>query len=220
MAGVCRPARDVGGDLYDFGDLDGKIGISVGDVSGKGMSAAVHMTLTLGLLAAAAEGRDDPAEIIGDVNIDLLSKTPRGVFVTMFFGVLDPARRFLRFVRAGHNPLVLRRGRDGDTVVLCPKGLALGLVGEPLFSANLEIGEVQLEPGDSIYITSDGVTEAMNRHQEEYGEDRLSAAVEASGGLDAAAARDAILADLDAFVGEAPVHDDVTLVVLRVEDEQ
>jgi serine phosphatase RsbU (regulator of sigma subunit) len=218
IAAVCQPAREVGGDLFDFSDHDGKLGIAVGDVSGKGMSAALYMTLTLGLLGAASEDRDDPAEILSDVNQDLFARSPRNVFVTMFFGILDPATRTLRFARAGHNPLILRRHRQGDTVSLCPAGLALGLTAGRTFNPTLETVEIQLEVGDTIFVCSDGITEAMNRKREEYDEERLLAAIERADGLSAEGTRDAILKDLAAFVGKAPVHDDVTLVVVQIKE--
>ncbi len=217
IAAVCDPAREVGGDLYDFLRLpDGRWGIAVGDVSGKGMGAAYYMALTKGLLSGAAEGRAAPIETLGQVNRALYEISARDVFVTMFYGVLDPPTGTLTFVRAGHNPVLWRRAESGEILLPCPPGIALGANAGPLFERTLRAKQIDLEPGDALFFYSDGITEAMNERHEEYGEDRLLQAVARTDGLDAERSRDLILEDVASFVGQAPPHDDITLVVLRV----
>jgi sigma-B regulation protein RsbU (phosphoserine phosphatase) len=230
IAASCQPARDVGGDLYDFAPLStGNLGVSVGnvawglavgDVAGKGMAAALYMTLARGLLAAASEDRDDPVEILRDVNRDFYEIAPGSVFVTMLLAAVEPATRRLRFVRAGHTPLIWRRAQRGETVFLQPPGLAVGMASPTVFDARLRAEEIQLEPGDGLFMASDGLSEAMNRLRQEYGDERLRWIVDQTDGLDATQARDKVLADVETFVQKAPVHDDITLVVVRVLEGQ
>lgn len=216
ISAVCEPAREVGGDLYDFLELPGGcLGIAVGDVAGKGMGAAYYMALTKGLLLGAAEGRRDPKETLAEVNRAFFKLKAGRVFVTMFYGVLDPAAGTLTYVRAGHNPVLWRRASRGETLAPCPSGLALGMDRGKLFERTLRVKEIAIEPGDGLFFYSDGITEAMNRRFEDYGDERLVGTVGKTDGLGAEAAKDLILADVASFVGEAPSYDDVTLVVIR-----
>lgn len=218
ISAICRPASEVGGDLYDFIPVEGgRWGLAVGDVSGKGMVASLYMTLTKGLLLAAAEHREGPLDILREVNRGLLRETDRGTFVTLAYGVLDPATGRWRHARAGHNPVLWRRARRWQTMSLRPRGLALGVVGDSLFEAAMAEEEQMLEPGDALFLYTDGLTEAMDEDRREYGEERLRAAVGRTDGLDADAAREVVLADVVAFMGDAPPHDDLTLVVVRYE---
>lgn len=218
LSAICRPAQEVGGDLYDFVPAaDGKWAVLVGDVSGKGMVASLYMTLTKGSLLAAGEFLTDPGAVLREVNGDLHQLTERSTFVTLWYGLLDPETGQLDCVRAGHNPPLWRRFESQGTVSLRPKGLPLGAVGSRLFGSSLGQESVFLEPGDALFIYSDGLTEAMNGQQQEYGEDRLTETVARTDGLSAPLARDMVLADVDAFIGGAPQHDDMTLVVLRFE---
>jgi hypothetical protein len=216
VASICRPARQVGGDLYDFLPIaEGEWAIAVADVSGKGLPAALYMAMTKGLLLAASDGRVDPAAILSDVNRGLHAVGQRNVFVTAFFGVLEPAGRTLRFVSAGHYATLWRRPAINETVSLMPLGIALGMTGSVLFDRSLETEEMTFAAGDALFIYSDGVVEAMDASAEEYGDERLLAAVAKTDGLDANAARDLIVRDVAGFVGKAPAHDDLTLVVIR-----
>lgn len=215
ISAVCRPAREVGGDLYDFLPAeDGRLGILIGDVSGKGMVASLYMTLTKGLTLAVSEERHEPAEVLRRVNEGLHQQTERGTFVTAWLGLLDPETGHLVHARAGHNPVLWRRTARRETLALKPKGLPLGAVGDRMFGSALEQDEIHLEPGDALFIYSDGLTEAMNARQEEFGDDRLEEIISRLDGVPAAKARDAVLAEVEAFVAGAPQHDDMTLLVL------
>ena len=217
FAAACQPAQQVGGDLYDFFTLpDGKLGIAVADVSGKGVPAALYMMVTKGLLAAATRDSSDLAAILENLNTHLYRACKRKVFVTMAAVTIDPARRRLEYGRAGHNPIVWRRVQRGETLLLQPHGLGLGISGHDLFARHLRIEEFDLEPGDAVVLYSDGITEAENAAQEQFGEDRLLQAVAASDGRSALETRDALLRRLDSFTAGTPAHDDVTLVVVRV----
>lgn len=220
IAAACRPAREVGGDLFDFLKLpDERIGIVVADVSGKGVSASLYMTLTKGLLASVSESESDPSVILREVNRHLYQVCRRKIFVTMLLGVLDPATRTLTYARAGHNPTVWRHTARGASSLLGAPGLGLGMVSGQMFDKSLRPETIHLEPGDTLFFYSDGIPEAMNERGEEYGMERMLAAIERCDELHAAEALDAVLDDVAKFVGDTPPHDDVTLVVLRVAEQ-
>jgi len=220
VASICRPAQGVGGDLYDFIALEeGRWGIAVADVSGKGLPAAMYMSMTKGLLLAAVDERSDPLEMLEDVNAGLYSVGQRNVFVTMFFAVLEPVSRDVAFVRAGHNSALWRKHATRETVSLTPRGIALGMTSSRMFTRSCAVEKLVMEPGDTLFIYSDGVTEAMNGDSMEYGDDRLAEAIARGDGLDATAARDLIIDDVSAFVGSTPPNDDLTLVVLHADRE-
>jgi phosphoserine phosphatase RsbU/P len=217
IASFCRPARQVGGDLYDFVAMsDGSLGITVADVSGKGVPAALVMTITKGLLLAASDGRSDPLETLADVNAGIHSLGNRSVFVTMLFGVFDPVARTFQFVRAGHTPLVWRKA-SGEVVALSPRGIGIGMTSPRTFSTLCERQTITTAPGDFLILYSDGVNEAMNEHREEFGDERLLTIVRdrITNETTAEEARVILVKAVDDFRGTAPAHDDMTLVVLK-----
>ncbi len=217
IASFCRPARQVGGDLFDFVAMsDGTVGIAVADVSGKGVPAALVMTITKGLLLAASDGRSEPLEILADVNSGIHSLGNRSVFVTMLFGVFDPAARTFHFVRAGHTPLLWRKA-SGEVVTLSPRGIGIGMTGPRAFSTLCERRTITTAPGDFLILYSDGVNEAMNEHTEEFGDERLLTTVRdrITNATTAEEARAILVKAVDDFRGTAPAHDDMTLVVLK-----
>jgi serine phosphatase RsbU (regulator of sigma subunit) len=220
ISAVCNPSKEVGGDLYDFLALpDGKIGVVIADVSGKGVPASLYMTLTKGLLDSVAEYKDDPGEILREVNRHLYDVCRRKTFVTMFLGVIDPPRRTLSYARAGHNPTIIHRGgaaAERKTWMLKSPGMGMGLNQGGAFDRSLKVETIQLERGDKLFFYSDGITEAMNEKRDEYGEDRLMAMAEGTNGLSAEQSRDAVMADVAGFLGTVHPQDDQTLVVLQI----
>ena len=217
IAALCRPARECGGDLYDFIPLvDGKLGIVVADVSGKGVPAALYMTLTKGLLLSVAETTSDPGEILRAVNKHLYEVCKRKTFVTLFFGVLDPATKTLTYSRAGHNPPVWRRQSEQLTQWLKPAGIGLGLNEGKSFDRVLKVEQIQLNRDDLLIFYSDGITEAMNEQQEEYGEERLENIAAITDGMGAEESLSAVFANVSNFLGKVLPQDDQTLVVVRV----
>jgi Stage II sporulation protein E (SpoIIE) len=217
IAAVCNPSKEVGGDLYDFLPLpEGKVGVVVADVSGKGVPASLYMTLTKGLLASVSEEKSDPGEILREVNRHLYDVCRRRMFVTLFLGVIDPATRTLTYARAGHNPTVFRSPAEDKTELLKPRGMGLGLNRGKLFDQSLRVESLQLRQADKLFFYSDGITEAMNVRNEEYGEERLMTLAREADPLDAEAARDRVLADVHAFLGANAPQDDQTLVVVQV----
>ena len=217
IAASCTPSLDVGGDLYDFLKLpDGRIGIGVADVSGKGVPAALYMTLTKGLLASVSKDNSELAGVVEEVNRHLHGVTRKKVFVTMALGFLDAEKRVLQCVRAGHNPVVWRQASRDLTTLVAPGGLGLGITASRVFANQLKMVELELSEGDSVVFYSDGITEAMNSSLEQFGEQRLMEAVEKTDRLDAAAAHDSILSTVREFLSGVHPQDDMTLVVLRV----
>ena len=217
FSGSCDPALQVGGDLYDLFQLpDGRLGIAVADVSGKGVPAALYMMVTKGLLSATVSDSSDLVHILQQINLHLYRACKRRVFVTMAAVAIHPASRRLEYARAGHNPIVWRRPLRGETLLRKPPGLGLGMCPSERFARTLRLEEFDLEAGDAVVLYSDGITEAVNPSMEQFGEERLIRSVEKTDGQSAAETRIAILRDLADFTAGAPARDDVTVVVLRV----
>jgi serine phosphatase RsbU (regulator of sigma subunit) len=216
LAGSCRPALEVGGDLFDYLRFEsGELGLCVADVSGKGVQASLYMTMTKGMLMAALEEPANLTSILSRLNRHLKEWGRKRTFVTMSLALLDPPSGLIRHARAGHNPPVLLRG--GKAALLQPPGLGLGMVGPASFDRALKVEEIELAPGECFVLYSDGLTECMNRHLEQFGEERLLRIVEESAGLPAAEVEEAILRAVSGFQGDAEAHDDLTVLVLRRE---
>lgn len=202
---------EVGGDLFDLLTLpDGRVLVVVGDVAGKGLGAALLVSSLLPLLRGLAGRCEDIAALVARLDAVLFPVTEPVRYATLFVGVLDPASGSLEYVNAGHNPPCVVRA-DGAVETLAPTGLPVALVGEGTWTTRT----LALGPGDVLALFTDGIPEAWNAAEEEYGDERLLALLQSLRGKDAAAVRDAVLADLRGFVGEAPASDDVTLVLVR-----
>ena len=210
VAAYYQPAREVGGDFYDFIDLpDGQVGIVCGDVTDKGVPAALIMAKTHSILRADAPRLVSPGEVLARANTLLAAEMPPNMFVTCLYAVLNPATGHLRFANAGH-PLPYRRTVGGEVDELRATGMPLGL----LDGMEYEEAETILQPGETILLHSDGVAEAHGANREMFGFPRLAAMV----GADAAGQDliDDVLAHLGTFVGaEAEQEDDITLVTIH-----
>ena len=228
-----RSARAVGGDFYDFwrlpgvsdgaglpeaslGDryegehFQGPLGFVVADVSDKGVPAALFMALARSLMRAAALDGSSPLVATERANRWITRDSQSGMFVTLFYGILDVTSGQLRFTNAGHNPPLLLR-TDGRVESLTTAGMALGVIEQ----APLNEAETTLHPGDLLVCYTDGVTEAIDEAEQEYGVDRLTKLVLHNRNMPAQALVDAILADLLEHTGRLPAFDDVTLVLLK-----
>lgn len=212
-AGHCRPARGIGGDYYDFLALpEGRLGIAIGDVSGKGIPAALLMaTLQASLRGRLIAAPSDLASLMVSLNRQIFETSAHNRYATFFFAVFEPESRRLRYVNAGHNaPAVLRAG--APPIRLSGGGPVIGLLADASYREEC----VQLAPGDLVVAFTDGISEAMNAADEEWTEDRLiAAAITAS----TQSPRDLIatlVAGADAHAAGAPQFDDMTLVVARV----
>jgi serine phosphatase RsbU (regulator of sigma subunit) len=216
LAARCLPAREVGGDLFDYLELPaGRLGLCVADVSGKGVPAALYMTLTKGMLAAEQDMASGPRDLARALNAQLLAAGRHRTFVTLVFSVLDPATGHVEMVRAGHNPALRFESATRRTLFLKPKGIGLGLTSDKLFHAHLETGELRLDAGDILLLYSDGLTEAMNPASQLYGDDRLARTLARHAHLDAPALVEALLADVREFVAGAPSQDDLTILAVK-----
>ena len=214
-AGHCRPALGVGGDYYDFLALpEGKLGIAIGDVSGKGIAAALMMaSLQASLRGEATRAPENLAAAVSSINRLVYEASSSNRYATFFYGQYDPAQGRFDYVNAGHNPPMLFHGAGENTTVtrLEPGGTVIGL----LESSRYEQGSVRLGPGDVLIAFTDGISEAMDPNDEEWGEDRL---IDAIRGCSISSAQQLLECVFDAatrFAGTAPQHDDMTLVVVR-----
>jgi sigma-B regulation protein RsbU (phosphoserine phosphatase) len=220
FCGACRPALGVGGDYYDFLALpQGKLGIALGDVSGKGIAAALMMaSLQASLRAEASRGTDDLGALIQKVNHLLHDTTAENRYATFFYAQYDPAARRLNYVNAGHNPPMLLRKSDRRTDVIRFEigGTVIGLFEHFAF----EQGTVTLDAGDLFVAFTDGITETMNPADEEWGETNLIRTLQGCDGLTASEIIPNVMDAADGFAAGAKQHDDMTLVVLRLTADQ
>jgi hypothetical protein len=217
IAGTCIPALEVGGDYYDFVHLGGrKVGIAIGDVSGKGVPAAIYMTLTKGILQSHAEENISPKAVLSKVNSLMYRTIDRNSFVSMFYAVLDLESRIIRFARAGQCPVILAQRSNEHGSFLTPKGMALGLEVGRVFDSVLEEQELALQSGEVLVFYTDGFTEARNEHGEEFGEERLVASIAQHRTKSAQEIISGICKDVDAFTKGYQQHDDMTMVVVKV----
>jgi serine phosphatase RsbU (regulator of sigma subunit) len=217
IASRCAPALEVGGDYYDFIDAGNKrLGVVVGDVSGKGTQAAFFMTLTKGFVRALAEVSASPSAVLTRVNKLFYENVERGVFISMVYGIFDTAERVLTIARAGHNPVIMRKTKADQVQVVNPMGLALGLDAGDTFAKSIQEVAIPFQSGDLFVFYTDGFPEAMNKTLEEFGEDRLCQTVQKHAHRSAAEIMDGIFAEMKQFVGKAKQRDDMTIVVVKV----
>lgn len=216
ISSVCIPALEVGGDYYDFISLgEKKIGIIIGDVSGKGTQAAFYMTLTKGFLKALAKQTDSPSEVLSRMNELFYENVERGTFISMIYAVIDLELENIRIARAGHNPVILK-DISGDIKLITPDGLALGLERGKLFRKVITESEEKLIPGKNFIFYTDGFTEAVNKRNDEYGLERLENIVKINDYKSAKEILENIGADVRKFIGKAKQHDDMTMIVIKI----
>ncbi|HVD93204.1 MAG TPA: SpoIIE family protein phosphatase [Vicinamibacterales bacterium] len=224
MTALCVPAREVGGDYYDFFHVgDRQLGILIADVSGKGTSAALYMAELKGLMLSLSQIYKSPRQLLMEVNRIISENLDTRSFITMTYGVLDLNAGTMTFARAGHTPMVFLRG-DGTTggaQSLAPSGIVVGLRipgATEKFSDLLEEEQVKLHKGDVLVLYTDGITEAMNVGQDLFGDDRLGRLITEHGHLDTGDLRERILREIESFVGGADQHDDMTMILIKIEE--
>ena len=211
LAGFNAPCRTVGGDYYGFVTYPGgRVGLALGDVSGKGMSAALMVMAFEARLRVLAEDKDSAADVVARLNKITCANCPSNRFITFFFGIVDPKTGHLAYANAGHNPPMIVRA-SGQVEVLPGGGPVLGIVPVAPYAQE----KARLGPGDLLVIYSDGVTEATNTAAEEYGEERLGEVLRSRRDDPAAAIVDAVTDSLQQFTSGAPQADDITLVVAK-----
>lgn len=219
---MMEPAREVGGDLYDFYEMDdGRFCFLIGDVSGKGVASALFMARTKNvvrliarLLPGAAGSGPTPAEIIAAVNQELCQDNTGMMFVTLFFGILDPKTGEISFVNAGHNPPYHLAGTQAVPVEGC-RGRALGVRGNSIY----ETGNLKLGWGEAIFLYTDGITEAFNKNDQMFSNERLEAVLRDVANRRPEAIITAVSAAVRAFSDGAQQSDDITAAVIRLQPD-
>jgi sigma-B regulation protein RsbU (phosphoserine phosphatase) len=223
--GACRPALGVGGDYYDFIELpEGKFGIAIGDVSGKGIGASLMMaSLQASLRGQAPHYKNDLAELMKRVNALVYEASTSNRYATFFYGRYTPENRMFMYVNAGHNPPFLLRPvmstgtqnpSDFEVIRLEEGGAVVGML--PPVLVDYTYGEVELKPGDLLVGYTDGISEAMNPAEEEWGEDQMLEQLKICYGRSAQDILQYIVAQADEFASGAKQHDDMTMIVIKV----
>ncbi len=216
ISGTNLPARIISGDYYDYLDLgDQKLGIAIADVSGKGVPAALIMAMCRSALRSVAPGRISPSEVLAAVNRQLFPDIHEDMFISMAYGILDATRGTLVLARAGHDPPLLYRRQSGKVELLRPPGLALGIDAGGVFERVTQDLVVELSPGDCILLYTDGVREAMDSQNEEFGMDRMSEGFCMAAPLGAETVLTRMQEELQKFAGDGPQMDDITLVAIE-----
>ena len=205
------PARNVGGDFYDVIRLaDDYVGLAIADVSDKGVPAALFMMSSRTLLKGTAIGAEDPGEVLTEVNGLLSEDNDAAMFVTLLYGAYNPADGTFTYANGGHNPPLVVRADGSVEFLPQTKGIALGVA--PVFKYQSE--SFKINPGDTIILYTDGVSEAMNEAGEEFGTERMSAVFEGAAPLSSEDATLKLFEALRAFVGETAQSDDITCLTL------
>ncbi|MCU1384201.1 MAG: rsbU 4 [Acidobacteria bacterium] len=226
VTALCVPAREVGGDYYDFLPLgEHRVGVLIADVSGKGTSAALYMAELKGLVLSLSEIHTSPRTMLIALNRIIANHLDARSFITMTYAVVDLRARTITYARAGHTPLIYVPGTCADGAprhveILVPDGMVVGLKldnGE-MFERHLVEETIPLRPGDLYLLFTDGISEAMNARDDLFGESRLGRLVETHAHLPSEELRERVLREIAAFVGDAPQHDDMTMILLKIDE--
>ena len=214
IAAVSESSLEVGGDYYDFVQLDdGRFGIVVGDVSGKGVSAAFYMAEVKGIFLSLSKLCDSPRELLVRANHTLMNSLERNAFISLIYVMVDTKKSSMVLARAGHCPVVYIS--SGGYELVRPTGLGLGLTDGSLFEESTEERKIHLKPGDVCVFYTDGITESRDKSGDEYGYERLVKTAVAAKHLEACKIKDTILQDVRTFTGDSSYGDDMTLVILK-----
>ncbi len=214
---ACQTANEVGGDYYDYFEFgSSKLGIIIGDVSGKGPEAAFYMAEVKGIIESLSEIYFSPKKLLVEANKILYRKLDRRTFVSALYGMFDFSKRSFSFCRAGHCPLLYWNNKKEEIYLIESSGLALGLEKGKNFEKYLIEEKIAYQKGDVFVFFTDGVTEARNDEQEEFEEQRLCDTVFENHRENATSIKNAILDKIKSFVGNQKQHDDLTMIVIRV----
>jgi sigma-B regulation protein RsbU (phosphoserine phosphatase) len=221
FAGTYRSAREVGGDYYDFIQLDDcHLAFIIADVSGKSLPAMLVMLLTRDIVKRYSHTIHEPVDLLSAVNRDLYSNIRPGMFVTMVYGLLNTQTGQCRTASAGHNSVIKVDGRTCKCHRIKTKGFPLGLVDADTFDKRIEAGEFQLKPADWLVLYTDGINEAKNEAGEQFGMDRLLTQISVNQSKTPEEMVTHSMEKLDQFVGDATPYDDLTLMVMKWHDNQ
>ena len=212
IAANMEPARNVGGDFFDILRLEyGRVGIAVADVSDKGVPAALFMMSSRTLLKGAAIGSETPGDVLREVNDLLNEENDTTMFVTVVYAMYDPQTHKVTYANGGHNPPLVVHADGSSELLPLTGGIALGIAP----GIHYEQTSVLLSPGDTVFFYTDGVTEAMNEHGEEFGIERLQEVFEPSPPTDSETATAAVFEAVHAFAGDTDQSDDITCVTFH-----
>jgi len=219
IVSLCQPAMEVGGDYYDFIQINDRyMSVLIGDVSGKGVSAAFYMTMVKGIIKTLSKKTRMPAILLAEANEIFCENAPRNVFVTIIYGIFDLKEKTLTIASAGHNPLITWKKETNTTQMVNPRGIALGLEKGQRYKSIIEGISIPIAEGDVFVFYTDGVSESMNTKEEIFGEERLCEIIKQSAHLPPRIIQKNIVESVSRFSGKAPQHDDFTMVVVKVKD--
>jgi sigma-B regulation protein RsbU (phosphoserine phosphatase) len=216
IAGINIPAKQVSGDYYDYLAIDDThLGVAVADVSGKGVPASLIMAMCRSVLRSHASGRLSAAAVLHRVNEQLFPDIREDMFISMAYAILDKTSSAVTLSRAGHDAPLLYKAAEKTVSKINPPGMALGIDSGGVFNRVTGDFSLTLEPGDCLILYTDGVTEALDKHGEEFGMENVIKSIQASAPEGAAAMITRLTDDLRAFVGTHPQNDDITLIAIR-----
>jgi len=216
ISGTNLPARIISGDYYDYIDVgEGRLGIVIADVSGKGIPAGLLMAMCRSALRSVAPGESSPSKVLAAVNRQLFPDIREDMFISMAYAVLEAGEGRLTLARAGHDPALCFRQEDASVESLRPPGLALGIDSGEVFGRVTRDQVVELRQGDCILLYTDGVKEAVDVRGEEFGMERMSDVFREASVLGAEAVLRRVQEELREFTGECPQMDDITLVAIE-----
>lgn len=214
LAVYMKPAKAIGGDLYTFVPVaPKKLGVMAGDVSGKGTPAALFMSKVVSEFKFSARQKENPAEVLHDLNNWIATESTGGLFVTLAYAIFDMAARRVYFSNGGHLPVVQVNSSGKSDLLSANEGMPIGVMDGVEFT----VLEKEVQAGDVYALYSDGVSEARNRRKGEYGIERLQTMILNNRDKDAETILNTVVADLNHFMGKAEQHDDITLIIVKVE---
>ncbi len=214
--GTCLPAKEVGGDYFDYIRIDeDNYALVIADVSGKGTSAAFYMAEIKGMIVSLADIYKSPKELLKVLNQNLYRNKDKQTFATMIYGVLNTKSKTFTVARAGHNSLILKQGENGSADCVTPNGIGLGLNSGPIFNKVITEVVLHLCENDSILLYTDGISEAMDTNNEEFGEETLLRLFSNMNNKSAREIGNAILDAVYMHSGNVEQHDDITMIVLK-----
>ncbi|NGP75497.1 SpoIIE family protein phosphatase [Balneolaceae bacterium YR4-1] len=217
IAALCQPAYETGGDYYDFIQLDDhRVAVTIGDVSGKGIQAAFYMTFTKGILHSLCRETESPAELLKKANRLFCDNASKGTFISLVYGIVDMKNKTFTFSRAGHNPILHLKAKDGTLNELQPNGLGLGLTKTASFDDNIKEVQLALGEGDMLVLYTDGIVEALNETHQFYGGNRLLDQLKNQKNKSSQEIIDILSEDVSSFIGSAKQHDDMTMMVIKM----
>ena len=217
IAAASMPANEVGGDYFDFIEIDeNRIGLVIGDVSGKGTSAAFYMAEIKGMIQAYSRIYDSPRKILCDVNRALYGNLDSRSFISLTYAIVDSKKHKMKYSRAGHMPILRYLEKENEWSELEPKGIGLGMDKGDIFDKVIEEAEIKLKSDELYFFYTDGASDAMNHNQEEFGEEKLRISLTKHYHLSCEEIKANLINDIWKHIGKQDVHDDITMIIMKI----